>query len=163
MCSHVQSHKLVHIYGVIVRWVHPLQGEQEMARGFSLRRTVSFWGIGPERGMVHQGCSSCSEGNPVLLCHLWWEPKNYYPDITGHFFKRVDRTESSREPEPMPSMSGVKLQLAFHLLLLRILRLYHLPLPLPVQSVTLLACSLHASPCMPAVVVYYRTCQGYLP
>lgn len=85
MCSHVQSHKLVHISGVIVTWVHPLQGEQETARGFSLRRTVSFWGIGPERGMVHQGCSSCSEGNPVLLCHLWWEPKNYYPDITGHF------------------------------------------------------------------------------
>ena len=25
----------------------------------------------------------------------------------GHFFKRVDRTEPSKKPEPVPSMSGV--------------------------------------------------------
>ena len=107
--------------------------------------TVSFWGIGPEHGMVHKGCSSCSEGNPVLLCPLWWEQKNYYPDITGHFFKWVDRTESSREPEPVPSTSGVKLQLAFHLLMLGILRLYHLPPPL--CSVSNSACL--STPCQP--------------
>ena len=39
--------------------------------------------------------------------------KSYYPDITGSFFfKRVDRIECSKEPGPVPSPSGVKLQLA---------------------------------------------------
>ena len=46
--------------------------------------------------------------------------KSYHPDITGSFFfKRVDRVESSKEPEPVASTSGV--QLARHLLLLMIL------------------------------------------
>ena len=45
-------------------------------------------------------------------------------------------------------------QLALHLLLLTTLHLYHLPPPLPLlQSVTLLACSFHASACMP--VLYF--------
>ena len=63
------------------------------------------------------------------------------------FFKRVERIESSKEPEPVPSNSGVsslpsnaiKLrseQLALQLLLLMILQLYHLPplLPPPVSN-----------------------------
>ena len=49
-----------------------------------------------------------------------------------HFFKRVDRIESSKEPESVPSSQAwVKLQPALHLLLLTILQLYHLPPPLP--------------------------------
>ena len=47
---------------------------------------VSFWGTGPECKMVLEGCSSRSERNPVLLCHLW-EKKSCYPDITGSFFQ----------------------------------------------------------------------------
>ena len=52
---------------------------------------------------------TCDEGKKI-----------YHPDITGSFFfKRVDRVESSKEPEPVASTSGV--QLAHHLLLLMIL------------------------------------------
>ena len=46
----------------------------------------------------------------------------------------------------------VKLQPAHHLLLLMILQLYHLTSPPLLQSVTLLVCSLEASPCVPAVI-----------
>ena len=49
------------------------------------RGTVSFWGPGPKCRMVHEGCRSCSECNPVWP---WWaEKKSYYPDITGLFFQ----------------------------------------------------------------------------
>ena len=54
----------------------------------------------------------------------------------------------------------VKLQLALHLLLLTTPQLYHLPPPLsPPVFLLLLACSLDASPCMSAVVLYYCTFQ----
>ena len=71
--------------------------------------------------------------------------------------KRVDRIESSKEPEPVLSSSDVSEITACH------------PppiaddpsvLPFPTsspsssQSVTLLACSLNASPCMQAVALY---------
>ena len=36
---------------------------------------VSFWDIGPKCRMIHEGCSSHSECNPMILCHLWWEKK----------------------------------------------------------------------------------------
>ena len=36
---------------------------------------ISFWDSGPECKTVHELCSSRSEGNPVLLYHLWWEKK----------------------------------------------------------------------------------------
>ena len=35
--------------------------------------------------MIQKGGSSCSECNPVLSCHRWWERKSSYPDITGSF------------------------------------------------------------------------------
>ena len=50
----------------------------------------------------------------------------------------------------------MKLQHALHLLLLTILSSTISHLLFPLQSVTLLACSLDASLCMPAVVLYYR-------
>ena len=43
----------------------------------------SFWSAGPECRTVHRGCSSQSECSPRLLCHLWWERKICYPDMTG--------------------------------------------------------------------------------
>ena len=70
------------------------------------------------------------------------------------FLRRVDRIESGKEPEPVPSMSGVSETAACP------------PSPIAddpsalltlcppsslLQSVTLLACSLDAGPCMPAV------------
>ena len=62
---------------------------------------------------------------------------------------------------------SVTLQLALHLPWLSILPLHPLPPPLP-PPVTLLACSLHASPCVPAVdwttllfkVVYCKIANG---
>ena len=91
--------------------------------------------------MVHKGCSSHSKRNPVLLCHLWREKRSYYPmiatTITASFFKRVDRIESSKEPNLCHQCQAwVKLQLALRLLLLTILQLYHLPplLPPPVSN-----------------------------
>ena len=56
----------------------------------------------------------------------------------------------------------VKFQSALPLLILTILQLNHLslPLPPPVSNLTLLASSLYASPCVPAVVLYYGTFQG---
>ena len=63
--------------------------------------------------------------------------------------KRADRIEFRKESEPAIS---VKLQLALHLLLLMTLQLYHLPLFSLLQPVPLLACSLDASPCVPAAV-----------
>ena len=69
---------------------------------------VSFWGIGPKRRMIQEGCSSHSECNSGLLCHLWWEKKELLP--RHHwviFFKRVDKIESIKEPEPVPLASDV--------------------------------------------------------
>ena len=56
----------------------------------------------------------------------------------------------------VPSTS--RCQLVFCLLLLTILQLYHFPPPLH-PPVTFLACSLDASPCMPAAVLNYCTSQ----
>ena len=64
-------------------------------------------------------------------------------------FKKVDRIESSKEPEPVPLAAGMESQLALCLLLLMTLQFYHLPTPIPLQSVTLLVHS------MPAPVVLY--------
>ena len=60
----------------------------------------------------------------------------------------------------MPSMSGVNDIAACPL---SPIADYPSALPSPmssVSSVTLLACSLDASPCMPAVVLFYCTFQG---
>ena len=80
----------------------------------------------------------------------------------GHFFKRADRNETSKEPRTCALKSGVSETAAYppspiaddpsalpssHLLSL-------------LQSVTLLFCSLDASPCMPAITLYCYTFQG---
>ena len=82
--------------------------------------------------------------------------------LLDRFLKRVDRIESSKEPEPVPSWSGMS----------GIAACPPSPiaddpsaLPSPtsfprLQSVTLLTCSLDARPCMLAVVLYYSTFQG---
>ena len=78
-----------------------------------------------------------------------------------HFFKKVDRIESSKKPEPMPSTSGVSEFAACpHLLLLMILQLYHLPPPFPPPVSNSSCLFTRCQPCMPAVVLYYFTFQG---
>ena len=54
----------------------------------------------------------------------------------------------------------VTLQLAVRLLLLTTIQLSHLPPPLPAPVSNSSSCSLDASPCMPAVALYYCTFQG---
>ena len=102
-------------------------------------------------------CECCSGCYPALLGHLIMRERAATQSITGlfFFFKRVDRTESSKKPEPVPSTSGMSEIAACS--------------PSPIaddpsvppsltsspQSVTLPACSLDASPWMPAAVLYF--------
>ena len=123
--------------------------------------TVSFWGTGHEHRMVHKCCSSHSECNPVLPCHLWRKNRATTQTSLDRFFKRVDRTESSKEPELVPSMSGMSEIAACPVSYCWgsfSSTISHLPSLF--WSVTLLACSLDASACMPVVVLYYCTFQG---
>ena len=66
----------------------------------------------------------------AIQCHcaILWGKKTTTQTSLDHFFKRVDRIVSSKEPESVPSMSGM-MQPAPHLLL-TVLQIYHLP-PLP--------------------------------
>ena len=75
--------------------------------------------------------------------------------------KRVDRTESSKEPDPVPSTSGLSGTAAG-----RPSPTADAPSPpapptfFLLRSVTLLAWSLDATPYTPAVVLYYYVFQG---
>jgi len=72
----------------------------------------------------------------------------------ANFQRREHASGSSKELQAVPSMSGVSdIAACLYLLLLMILQRYHL------QSVTP-DCSLDASPCVPAVVLYSYTFQG---
>ena len=55
---------------------------------------------------VPEGCSSHSEYNPGLPCHLQQE-KDTTKLPLDCLFKRVDRSKSSKKPEPVPSTSGM--------------------------------------------------------
>ena len=116
--------------------------------------TVSFWGTGPKCRMLQEGCSSCSEHSPMPLCHPWWGEKSSHTDITGSFLERVDRAESSKEPDP----SGVSETIACPLSSpaddpSASSAISHL-LPL-LQSATFLL--LHS---MPTLTLYYCALQG---
>ena len=112
--------------------------------------------------MVQEGCSGHSECNPVLSCHLWWEKESYYPHITESLFSRREVELNPARNQNLCHQRQVRkiLQLALHLPLLMILQLYHLPPPHHPPVITLCVCSFDASPCMPAVVLYYCTFQG---
>ena len=44
----------------------------------------------------------------MLLCYyVRQEKKSYYPYVTGSFFQEGRQIESSKKPEPVPSMSGM--------------------------------------------------------
>ena len=69
-----------------------------------------------------------------------------------HFFKRVDRVEPSKEPEPVPSTSGMnETSACLRLLLLMTLQLYHLrpTLPPPVSNSSCLF-----TQCQPPCAIY---------
>ena len=78
------------------------------------------------------------------------------------FFRRVDRIESSKEPEPVPSQSGVSdIAACPPSPIADYPSALPSPSPLPLQSGALPACSLDASPCMPVIVLQYfsRYCK----
>ena len=82
---------------------------QEMVGGIFFEEAllvseVNFW---PKHRTVHEACNSCSECSLVLRCHLWWDKRATTQTSLDHFFKRADRIESSKEPEPVPSTSCV--------------------------------------------------------
>ena len=126
-----------------------------MARGFSLFEEALLVFEAPKHRMVHKGCSSCSECNPVLPCHYDETKRSTTQTSLDHFFKRVDRIESSKEPEPVPSTSGMsEISACPPSPIVDDPSALPPPTSSPFQSVTLLDCSLDASPCMPAVVLY---------
>ena len=61
--------------------------------------------------MVPGACSSHSECNQGPPCHLWWGKRKKKRATTqtslDRFFERGDRTESSKEVEPLLSTSSV--------------------------------------------------------
>ena len=72
--------------------------------------------------------------NAILCYRVIYDKKKRATTQTSldRFFRRVDRIESSKEPEPvLQHQAWVRLQLALHLLLLMVLQLYHLPPPSP--------------------------------
>ena len=78
------------------------------------------------------------------------------------FIKKEDRIETSKEPETVPSASGMSDIAACPLSPIAdgpSTLQSPSPLPPPLR-VTLLACTLNASPWMPAVVLNYCTFQG---
>ena len=84
------------------------------SKGFSRQRVLE-WGAIDFSGLeaqdplyrtVPECCSSHSEYNPGLPCHLQQE-KDTTKVSLDCLFKRVDRSKSSKKPELVPSTSGM--------------------------------------------------------
>ena len=103
---------------------------------------------------VHGGCSSHSECNPMLLCHLWL--KNIATIQTS--LRYIELNPSRKQSLFHQHQVWVTLQLALHLLLVMILQLYHFspPLPPPIRISSCLLTQwqlLYASCCI--VLLYF--------
>ena len=128
----------------------------EPARGFYLFEEAQNWNVDWDMQVAAAVLDAT-----VRLCHLSWDKKSSFSDTIGSFSRGwVELNPARNQNLCHQHQEWVKLQLALCLLLLTILRstISHL-LPL-LQRATLLACSLDASPCMPAIVLYYWTFQG---
>ena len=71
----------------------------------SLRRQLLF--ETQEHRMEHENCSSHSECNPCYLAIYDEEKRAITQTLLHHFFRRVDKIESCKEPEPVPATSAV--------------------------------------------------------
>ena len=82
---------------------------QETARGFSLfeKALLSFWG--KDTNVEQHRKVATAVQNAIQWYRVTYDKKNRPTTQTwlDHFFKKVDWTESSKEPEPVPSMSGM--------------------------------------------------------
>lgn len=75
---------------------------QERARGFALleEALLAFQAQDPDvECMVHMKRGRHSVQSTATESSMGRKIKSYYPDMLDHFLKRVDRIESSKEPE----------------------------------------------------------------
>ena len=106
-------------------------------------KNISYWKWECDHGFEKQrGASMVSSRSAVSLLHT---------DLQVENFQRCKRVFHQCQ-------AWMALQLSLRLLLLTVLQLSNLPASLPPP--VLLACSLDASPCIPAVVLYYCSSQG---
>ena len=82
---------------------------QEMARGFSLfeEALLVFEAQDPNVGQYTKVAAAVQDA--IQCYHVIYDEKKRATTQTSldRFFKRVDRIESIKEPEPVPSASGV--------------------------------------------------------
>ena len=130
-------------------------GRHRKREGDSIQgSTVSFWGIGPECRTLHEGCSI---QNATQWHHVIYGKKKRATTQTplDCFFKRVDRTESSKEAEPMLSSALVS-ELAACPQPPIAEGPSALPSPTPPPPVSDPSCIFtQRSPCVPSVTLYF--------
>ena len=82
---------------------------QEMARGFSLFEEALLVSEAQEPNVEWYTKVAAAVQNAIQCYCVIYDKKKRVTTQTSldHFFKRVDRVESSKEPEPVPSMSGL--------------------------------------------------------
>ena len=134
MYSHVQPPTLV-------------LSEEALSVSEAWEPNISTWRLQqPFRMQTTATVSSMIRKGELLSRHHWVV-----------FFKRVDRIESSKKPEPVPQSSGVSETAVCPLSPVADDPQLHHPPPHSRQQLFLPACSLDASPCMPAAVPYFST------
>ena len=82
---------------------------QEMARGFSLFEEAMLVFEAQHLNVERYMKVSAAVQNAIQCYRVIYEEEKRATTQTSldHFFKRVDRMESSKEPEPVPSTSGM--------------------------------------------------------
>ena len=80
-----------------------------MARGFSLFEEALLVFEAQDPNVEQCSKVAADVQNAIQCYHVIYDEKKKATTQTSldHFFKRVDRIESSKEPEPVPSMSGM--------------------------------------------------------
>ena len=83
---------------------------QEMPRGFSLFEETLLVFEAQDLNIEWYTKVSAATQNAIQCYHVIYDEKKRATDQTSldHFFKRVGRIQSSKEPEPVPLMSGVR-------------------------------------------------------
>ena len=104
---------------------------------------------------VAQSCPTLCD--PVTCSSLGFPVHHQLPELTQTHVKWVDRAESSKEPEPVPSVSSMSDTAACPPLFADDPSALPSPTLSLLQSVTLVACPLDASPSVPGAVLYYCT------
>ena len=83
---------------------------QEMARGFSLFEEALVDFEAQDLNVERYTKVAAAVQNAIQCYRVIYDKRKRATTQTSldHFFKRVDRLESSKEPEPVPSTSGVR-------------------------------------------------------